>query len=219
MFHTLPSFVYYFFSQTLLLSNSFFILNICTVIFLRRSHYSFQPNHHSASWTDDCKAHFVSMSDLPVVLIALSSANILLDPVHICWGRSFLNITKRKGPSVEPCWTPILMLQMPQLMPLHDTDGLRPLGQCFNHCNSGSNCCMCIAGVKTLFGVKKAHHNKFTLVKGFIPNIDYTMETMIFKKKQKSVIIKPCLMKWDQICEWTSLPIIMLIFPRTAIGL
>ena len=133
------------------------------------------------------------MSDLPVVLIALSSANILLDPVHICWGRSFLNITKRKGPSVEPCWTPILMLQMPQLMPLHDTDGLRPLGQCFNHCNSGSNCCMCIAGVKTLFGVKKAHHNKSTLVKGFIPNIDYVMETMIFKKKKTSVIIKPCL--------------------------
>ena len=48
-----------------------------------------------------------------------------------------------------------------------------------------------IDGVKALFDVnKKKHHNKFTLVKGFILIINYTMETScgkVFSKKCKLI--------------------------------
>ena len=47
-----------------------------------------------------------------------------------------------------------------------------------------------VDGVKALFDVNKKHHNKFTLDKGFILIINYTMETScgkVFFKKCKLI--------------------------------
>ena len=79
-------------------------------------------NHFPASRTDSCITLRVSFTDLPIVYITLSSANILLCAFVICCGKSLMKIRNKNGASAEPWGTPVLIICGEDISPLRDTN-------------------------------------------------------------------------------------------------